>query len=627
MTTSSSSLGPRVCFVSASGQNAFFEELLEAFRKPLEASGIRTESSIDHFPPLADDLVYIFVPHEYVALTMPSAHPTSGQLRRSVVIATEQPGTHWFEESTEVAVGAGATLDIQTLGVEELRRRGVRARFLPLGYVPEWDMWHGADTPRPIDATFLGGYTDRRALLLARCASVLSNYRASIRLVENWRPHTADDSFFLSGAPKFQHLAASKIVFSAHRKPYAYLEWQRALGAIANGCVVLTEHSSGFAPLIPGEHFVSTSFDTLPVALAGLLEDDSYVASVRSAAYDFVRNEMPLTKSVAVLADAIDDVSKLTLVGNGSRGRPMPAPRPPSMPVPEWKQIETEPSETRAIAASIKRLAQGQRRLELRLTELVAADGREAVAVRRFGPQTSRAVRITVAVSLFNYADTVGEAIASVGLAADNDVELVIVDDGSTDDSVQVVEKILTEELPWLRATLLSRSQNAGLPAARNLAIEKAAGEYVFILDADNLVYPHAFSRLAEALEKDTEAAFAYGMLERFNNRGPAGLMSWGPWQVSRFAWGNYIDAMALVRRSALERAGGYPTDERIYGWEDFALWCRLAELGLHGVQVPEILGRYRASAYSMISLTNIDSADSWAYLLERFPFLREQAE
>src|SRR6185312_2157172 len=131
--------------------------------------------------------------------------------------------THWFEESTEVAVGAGATLDIQTLGVEELRRRGVRARFLPLGYVPEWDVWGGADSPRPIDATFLGGYTERRALLLARCASVLSNHRASIRLVENWRPHTADDSFFLSGDPKWRHLAASRIVFSAHRNPYAYL--------------------------------------------------------------------------------------------------------------------------------------------------------------------------------------------------------------------------------------------------------------------------------------------------------------------------------------------------------------------------------------------------------------------
>lgn len=60
--------GPRACFVSASGQNAYFAELLDALREALEQSGIFTRSPVDHFPTLRRDSVYVFVPHEYVGL-------------------------------------------------------------------------------------------------------------------------------------------------------------------------------------------------------------------------------------------------------------------------------------------------------------------------------------------------------------------------------------------------------------------------------------------------------------------------------------------------------------------------------------------------------------------------------
>jgi len=630
MATLSEPLGSdfRACFVGASGQNVFFEELSHALRAALERQGVKTEVAVDHFPPSADDLVYVFVPHEYLPLTLPAGHPSDVQLQRTVVLATEQPGTPWFEESASVAARAGATVDIHMLGLDELRRRGIPARFLPLGYVPEWDAWGGSDRERPIDVTFLGGYTERRGLALARCASVLSNYRTSLRLVETWRPHTADAPFFLSGEAKFRHLASSKVVLSAHREAYAYLEWQRALGATANGCVVLTEHSSGFAPLIPGEHFVSVAYASLPWALAGLLEDDVYLARIRSSAYDFIRSQMPLSESIAVLVEAIDEVGKQPVAAERRRAAPsVPAPKPLTPPVPEWERLQAEPLESRVISATMKRLVLAQRRLERRLAEMAVPVDGEAVGVQEYGPKSELAARITVALTVFNYAGDVGNAIRSVGLAAGDDTELVVVDDASTDESAEVVERVLVKEVPWLRATLLRCARNAGLPAARNLAIERGSGEYIFVLDADNLVYPHAFSRLREALDGDPGAAFAYGLLERFDAQGPVDLMSWIPWQPDRFKYGNYIDAMAMIRRTAFLSVGGYATDERIYGWEDFALWCAFAQADMEGVQVPEIVGRYRAGASSMISLTNIDTTDAWAYLIERFPFLRDQSD
>jgi hypothetical protein len=94
---------PTACFVSASHQNVFFAELLDALADALEGHGVTVEHAVDYFPELRDGLVYVFIPHELLPLMMPDAHPTEPQLRRSVTICTEQPGTHWFDENARIS--------------------------------------------------------------------------------------------------------------------------------------------------------------------------------------------------------------------------------------------------------------------------------------------------------------------------------------------------------------------------------------------------------------------------------------------------------------------------------------------------------------------------------------------
>ena len=77
-----------------------------------------------------------------------------------------------------------------------------------------------------------------------------------------------------------------------------------------------------------------------------------------------------------------------------------------------------------------------------------------------------------------------------------------------------------------------------------------------------------------------------------------------------------------MIRREVLTAVGGYSIDPRLFGWEDFALWCTLAERGWRGVRVPEILARYRKGLLSMLSLTDIDGRAAWAALLESHPGL-----
>jgi hypothetical protein len=614
-------LSPSACFVSASGQNAFFGELLDALRIEVDKAGISTEQVVDHFPRIADDLVYVFIPHEYFPLTYPEAHPTGAQVARTVVLNTEQPGTHWFKENAIAAKHTRVAVDINQLGADELARRGVSTRRLRLGYVPGWDRWGGRDDLRPIDFTFLGGYNARRARILASCGPLLNDRRAAIHLVESSRPHTAASEGFLRGDTKWDHLAHSKILLNLHRDDEPYFEWQRVVEAIANGCVVVSEHSLEFEPLVPGEHFVSATPESVPHAVAGLLEDDERLVAIRQTAYDFLRRELTLAASTPALVEAIEEVAKRP-VGRHRGAEPTPLPIQPVSPEPDWVRLLTRPNETDLIRMALKRIVVGQQQLERRLTRLENGDAPARDEITTFGPYAQTNPKVSVAVTLFNYEGFIDEALRSVAMSDLEEIEVVLVDDASTDGSLDAA-KMTLDSMPWLTGTIVARRTNQGLPAARNLAIEHARAESVFILDADNLVYPHALSRLAERLDGDREAAFAYGILEKFDADGPYDLVSWLPWVPERLRYGNFVDAMALVRRSAFVAAGGYTTDPRLVGWEDFAFWCALAEAGMRGVFLPEIVARYRAGSHSMISVTSIDASEAWSVLLERFPLLR----
>ena len=225
----------------------------------------------------------------------------------------------------------------------------------------------------------------------------------------------------------------------------------------------------------------------------------------------------------------------------------------------------------------------------------------------------------SVVVTLFDYADVVVETLDSIVASVDVDLEIVIVDDHSSDAGVAVVTEWMAahDDVPVL---LLTCAANRGLTRARNLAIEHVRTDLVMMMDADNLVYPTCIRRLADALAADPAAAFAYSTLEAFGAE--PGLRSAQGWHVPWLCEANYIDAQAMLRRATLERHDGYRVDDTMYGWEDWDLWLRIAAAGEYGVHVPEMLGRYRTQPASMVSLTNLAADDLRADLVERYPTL-----
>ncbi|HEY2055911.1 MAG TPA: glycosyltransferase [Solirubrobacterales bacterium] len=613
----------RVCIVSASGQNVFFSEILEAFRDALVHAGYAVEEAVDHFPPPQDDLVYMFIPHEFFPLVASAAHPSGPQLSRSVAIGTEQPGTEWFELVADLAARAGATVDINVLGTKELERREIPAQFVPLGYVAPWDHWHGEAGERSIDLAFLGGYNERRGHVLARCAPVLEGRRSALYLTETGRPHTASASYFLSHERKWRLMADSKLILNIHRAELGYLEWHRILGAILNGCVVLSEPSIGFEPLVPGEHFVTVDYEDIPFALEALVGDEQRLEGIRRAAYDMVRDRLPVDHTAEVLVDAVEGAARKPRGTVGDWGLPAPSPVKLEPPQDGWEAHAELVGRELPTRMALKHLVLRTRAIERRLGQLDGSD--EAPAediVEQLGPRRDQP-RVSVLLTVYNYAEHVGAALRSVAVSKLTEIEVVAIDDASTDHSVEAI-RAACAELPWLSVKLVRRQRNGGLPAARNLAAAHAKADLLFVLDADNELMPNGLGLLADTLDSSPAANFAYGIIETFGKSGPIGLMSWLDWDPAHLRQGNYIDAMAMLRRSALERIGGYPTDEALFGWEDFSVWLAMADAGMNGVRVPQFVARYRVAPHSMISISNIDTSAAWATLLRKYPSLTE---
>ena len=125
---------------------------------------------------------------------------------------------------------------------------------------------------------------------------------------------------------------------------------------------------------------------------------------------------------------------------------------------------------------------------------------------------TIRNARIAVIVPCFNDGETVEETIASVKAAGDG-LELVVVDDGSTDESTLAAFHRM--EASGVRVI---HQANTGLAGARNTGLAATTAPYVYPLDADDLLIPGALDRLAAALDADRHAVVAWGDFEVFGD-------------------------------------------------------------------------------------------------------------
>jgi hypothetical protein len=615
---------PDLAFVLAPRQNHFFVELVDVIRDELEAIGVPSQVSLGDFPAPRPGLVYVLVPpHEYFAARVGAESPPPELLRRTIFVCAEQPGSVWFEDNARLMQEAGAVFDISYRSVKEWTLRGANVEYFPLGYTRRWER-SPLDGPRHIDVAFLGARSERRERYLAEYARSLWRWRAHLVLSDNGRPNEASGPDFLAGDDKRQLLARTRVLLNLHSGDRPYFESLRVVEAVLSGAVVVSEHSPDCAPLVPGLNFIGAQPQNLMLVAQHLLEHEDERRVHADRALTHLRDEVPLRTSVERLAAVAESVDHHAPVPPGEQVSGFRAPLPDQFEFPPPLAATADP-ESAVLRRALKQLKLDSILTRRRLDRLEAAlDGGRAeleiaTRTRAYGGAEPR---VSVVVSLYDYEDQISAALDSAALSLFAEFELIVVDDASTDDSLRRVLE-WCDRHPRTPAIVLHRPVNGGLARARNAGVDFARGEFVFVLDADNEIYPHCLGRLVEVLDTDTEAVFAYGMSERFGEQGSIGLLSVGGWDPRRLRHVNHIDAMALIRRDDLRELGGYAEDVRLHGWEDYDLWCKVAERGSRGHAVREILGRYRISDDSMLgSVTNLSSTDAYVALIERHPTL-----
>jgi GT2 family glycosyltransferase len=210
------------------------------------------------------------------------------------------------------------------------------------------------------------------------------------------------------------------------------------------------------------------------------------------------------------------------------------------------------------------------------------------------------APRFSVVMAAFNAAGTVRSAIGSVLAQTNPDLELIVVDDGSTDGTAEAVAGVDDPRVRYVAQA------NRGPAAARNTGIAQARGEYVAFLDSDDLFLPSYLERSEAALRAVPGAGFAYtdayvfddltGKVRRRSamarNRPPDPPPADPRAFLLELLGRNFIYVAVTLPREVLDRLGGF--DESLKGPEDYELWLRILIHGYRAAWIPGRAALYR---------------------------------
>jgi len=194
----------------------------------------------------------------------------------------------------------------------------------------------------------------------------------------------------------------------------------------------------------------------------------------------------------------------------------------------------------------------------------------------------------------------VDEAVSSVLAQTFTDFEIILVNDGSTEQAT--LELLQSYERPHTRVV---HTPNQGLPAARNHGIRLATGTYIGCLDADDKYHPQFLEKTIRILETDTDRR--YGFVTTWVQAFEGGSFQWetSDYNVPALLENNVVHVGSVFRREAWEAVGGYNTDKGLYGYEDWNFWISLVEKGYQWACLHEALFYYRIRENSMLATSN----------------------
>ncbi len=657
-----------------SKSNLFIREIADLLCAGFRAAGCEARLLIDQIPAEETEegkIQIVVTPHEFFNLFLRdklSWEKLQRLTNHLFLLGTEQPESEWFDSNLVVAPHACAMLDIHLSGVAAYRARGVGCFHLPLGYdlvLEQTDQ--SANSKRDIEICLLAAMTERREEFMAANADFFAARNCHIRFVPIGFAKTETTRSYLPAPQRNALLQQTKILLNVHYSDLPYFEWHRALIAIANRCCLITETCEGFEPLVPGKHFVMAKRDDLTTCCEYYLTHEDERKAITAAAYDFIcerftqkDNCRAFLRQIEIVFRRQSDVADSNLDREAPQERAFVSeslpdalakhlsPRPTALLLSAVREdlsnlfhpkhtepvgngrTSTDPTETAQRIAIVSDIRRGY--IERFEAQKKSQEQQEAIfqSIDNSRSNSSRPA-ISVIVTLYNYSAYIRQCLKSLEdshtTAIPGGIEVLIVNDASTDDSLKQAMVVQRNSRHPVR--IIDKRLNTGLADARNLGLQLARAPYVFILDADNMVFPRALEQLHATIVRDNSAA-AYSILCRFqgayNNR--EGLLSYFDWDPQMLVEFPYIDAMGMFDRKQLIKIGGY--DNELYrlgwfGWEDYDLWLRIAAAGLYVSFLPNVLCLYRHHDRAMSNTTNLFERELVAHLLEKHRALIEK--
>jgi hypothetical protein len=555
-------------------------ELLNVIAAEVEDLG-QSEVTLSVGPfPSGDDAIYVVEPHEYFLKVPPHAHPDKDQLRRTIALCVEHPGTESYAQTVATAAMAATRVAITDDAALSLGELGLPTHRIRLGYSSRWDVWGGADSPRPHDVVFLGTIDRRRSRNISLDVGAVDDRSVHLALPPH-EPITESRPGFFTGRDKLRLLAEAKVIVNMHREYSRSFEWVRCLEAMCNGCVVVSEHSTDFAPLRPGIDLVLGSSQSLLTLSEVLLSDKERLAEIRSHCYETLRTGLPMRNAAILLSQLAADLS------TGSPSAPTVPPAgarwfpssPPHGVVYPWDGDHYR-DETALMASGLD---------DLPLQPGPAAppvaspdrspDSVDVIVLRSpgwpgFGP------------ALASLSSQLEASDAVVHLCADRVPEPSELPDG---------------------VVLHSAEPRGGAGGVRNLALRSCDAARVLVLDSPDQLLPHALERLRDRLD-ESGADAAYGMVITADGQ----ITSAHPLEPTRLEGADYLASAALWRRSSLHALGGWCEGAGWRGQEVRDLWWRLGSSGGSAAHVPRPIAR-KAGGSGITSLPDVASDESQA--------------
>lgn len=203
-------------------------------------------------------------------------------------------------------------------------------------------------------------------------------------------------------------------------------------------------------------------------------------------------------------------------------------------------------------------------------------------------------IQISVIMGIYNCADTLEDAVASILTQTVNDWELIMCDDGSKDNTYEIAQ-LFAKQYPG-KIIVLKNKENRGLNYTLNRCLNFAKGKYIARMDGDDRCSIDRFEKELQAFKDHPDLAVVSTAMEYFDENGVWGCIRHPQFVTKKdFLYGTpFCHAPCMVRKDVMDQVGGYTESKWLLRVEDYHLWVKIYSRGFKGMNLIEPLYQMR---------------------------------